>query len=137
MSPSRVVCDASAIVMVLLDSGEDGAWLARRLAEAELYAPTLLPFECSNVIRRHEVGGLISSDQAAQAHADLFDLPMELFPYESVAQRVWQLRQNLTSYDAAYVALAEALDAPLVTLDRRLSEAPGINCRVEVPSTGP
>ena len=61
MSPSRVVCDASAIVMVLLDSGEDGAWLARRLAEAELYAPTLLPFECSNVIRRHEVGGLISS----------------------------------------------------------------------------
>jgi predicted nucleic acid-binding protein len=116
------VCDASAIVTVLLDSGDDGAWLARRLAAAELDAPALLPFECS--------------DQAAQAHADLIDLPIDLFPYESLAQRVWQLRRNLTSYDAAYVALAEALDAPLVTLDRRLSEAPGITCRVEVPTTG-
>ena len=132
-----MVCDASAIVTVLLDSGDDGAWLARHLATAELYAPALLPFECSNVIRRHELGGLISSDQAAQAHADLLDLPIDLFPYESLAQRVWQLRRNLTSYDAAYVALAEALDAPLVTLDRRLSEAPGITCRVEVPPTGP
>ena len=136
MSRSRLVCDASAIVTVLLDSGDDGAWLARRLAAAELIAPALLPFECSNVIRRHELGGLISSDQAAQAHADLLDLPIDLFPYESLAQRVWQLRRNLTSYDAAYVALAEALDAPLVTLDRRLSEAPGITCRVEVPPTG-
>lgn len=136
MSHSRLVCDASAIVTVLLDSGDAGAWLAQRLATAELYAPALLPFECSNVIRRHELGGLISSDQAAQAHADLFDLPMDLFPYASLAQRVWQLRRNLTSYDAAYVALAEALDAPLVTLDRRLSEAPGITCRVEFPPTG-
>jgi predicted nucleic acid-binding protein len=136
VSRSRLVCDASAIVTVLLDSGDDGAWLARRLAAAELYAPALLPFECSNVIRRHELGGLISSDQAAQAHADLIDLPIDLFPYEALAQRVWQLRRSLTSYDAAYVALAEALDAPLVTLDRRLSEAPGITCRVEVPTTG-
>jgi len=101
VSDSRLVCDASA-----------------------------LPFECSNVIRRHEIGGLISSDQAAQAHADLLDLPMEMFPYESVAQRVWQLRRNLTSYDAAYIALAEVLDAPLITVDRRLSGAPGINCRI-------
>jgi len=130
VSDSRLVCDASAVVTVLLDSGSAGAWLARRLAAAELYAPALLPFECSNVIGRHEIGGLISSDQAAQAHADLLDLPMDLFPYESVAQRVWQLRRNLTSYDAAYVALAEVLDAPLITVDRRLSGAPGINCRI-------
>lgn len=133
MSAGRLVCDASAIVTVLLDSGDAGSWLARRLAGAELCAPELLPFECANVIRRHELGERISSDQAAQAHADLIDLPMDLFPYEVVAQRVWQLRKNLTSYDAAYVALAEALDVPLITLDRRLSEAPGITCRVEVP----
>ncbi len=133
MSDSRLVCDASAVVTVLLDSGNAGAWLARRLAAAELYAPALLHFECSNVIRRHEIGGLISSDQAAQAHADLLDLPMEFFPYEAVAQRVWHLRRSLTSYDAAYVALAEILDAPLVTLDRRLSAAPGVTCRIEVP----
>lgn len=136
MSDSRLVCDASAVVTVLLDSGPIGDWLARRFAAADLYAPALLPFECSNVIRRHEVGGLISSDQAAQAHADLLDLPLDLFPYESVAQRVWQLRRNLSSYDAAYVALAEALDAPLITLDRRLSQAPGVTCRIELPLHG-
>ncbi len=136
MSDSRLVCDASAVVTVLLDSGPIGDWLARRLAAADLYAPALLPFECSNVIRRHEVGGLISSDQAAQAHADLLDLPFDLFPYDPVAQRVWQLRRNLSSYDAAYVALAEALDAPLITLDRRLSQAPGVTCRIELPTLG-
>jgi predicted nucleic acid-binding protein len=101
VSASRLVCDASAVVTVLLDSGEGGNWLARQLAGAELCAPVLLPFECANVIRRHELRGLISSDQAAQAHADLIDLPMDLFPYEPLAQRVWQLRRNLTSYDAA------------------------------------
>ncbi|MEX1175077.1 MAG: type II toxin-antitoxin system VapC family toxin [Mycobacterium sp.] len=133
MSSSRVVCDASAVVTVLVDSGDGGAWLARRLAGTELCAPALLAFECSNVIRRHELAGLISPDQAAQAHADLLDLPVDLFPYESLAQRVWRLRHNLTSYDAAYVALAEALDAPLITLDWRLANAPGFSCRVEVP----
>lgn len=133
MSAPRLVCDASAVVTVLLDSGEGGAWLAWRLASAELCAPALLLFECSNVIRRHEISELISPDQAAQAHADLLDLPIDLFPYEPLAQRVWQLRHNLTSYDAAYVALAEALDIPLITLDQRLAEAPGIGCRVEVP----
>lgn len=133
MSVTRLVCDASAIVTVLLDSGDYGNWLARRLTAAELCAPALLPFECSNVIRRHALGELISSDQAAQAHADLLDLPIDLFPYEALAQRVWQLRGNLTSYDAAYVALAEALDAPLITMDRRFAGAPGTTCRVEVP----
>lgn len=132
-SSARVVCDASALVTVLLDSGGDGIWLASRLRGAELCAPDLLPFECANVFRRHELSGLVSADQAAQAHADLLDLPFDLFPYETVAQRVWELRQNLTSYDAAYVALAELLDAPLVTLDRRLLTAPGIACDVEVP----
>ena len=133
MSPPRLVCDVSAVVTVLLDSGESGVWLAWRFASAELCAPALLPFECSNVIRRHELSRLISSDQAAQAHADLLDLPMDLFPYEALAQRVWQLRHNITGYDASYVALAEALDAPLITLDQWLSDAPGIRCRVEIP----
>jgi predicted nucleic acid-binding protein len=136
VSDSRLVCDASALVTVLLDSGNAGDWLARRLASADLAAPALLPFECSNVIRRHEVGGLISSDQAAQAHNDLVDLPIDLFPYEPLAQRVWQLRRNLTSYDAAYVALAEILDAPLITVDRRLAGAAGIACRVELAPNG-
>jgi predicted nucleic acid-binding protein len=108
-------------------------WAAEVCAGATLYAPALLPFECANIIRRHEAAGLIGSDQAAQAHADLLDLAVELWPYEALAARVRELRQNLTSYDAAYVALAEAIDVPLVTFDRHLARASGIRCTVRVP----
>jgi predicted nucleic acid-binding protein len=127
----RLVCDASAVVSALLDSGEAGTWVAERLAGAELFAPALMPFECSNIIRRHELGGLVSADQAVQAHADLLDLPVDLWPYELLAERIWQLRANLTSYDAAYVALAETLGLVLVTLDQRIQRAPGITCTVD------
>ena len=129
----RLVCDASAVVAVLLDAGQDGTWVAERLAGAELFAPALMPFECANIIRRHELGELISADQAAQAHADLVDLPIELWPYEVLARRAWQLRRNASTYDAAYIALAEAVGAPLVTLDRRLRRVPGIACTVDTP----
>jgi predicted nucleic acid-binding protein len=110
----RLVCDASALVAVLL-------------------APAMMPFECANIIRRHELGDLISTDQAAQAHADLVDLPIELWPYEVLARRAWQLRPNASMYDAAYLALAEALGAPLVTLDRRLQRIPGVACTIDTP----
>jgi predicted nucleic acid-binding protein len=129
----RLVCDASAVVSALLDSAQAGTWAAQRLAGADLWAPALMPFECSNIVRRHELAGLVSADQAAQAHADLVDLPVNLFPYDVLAARVWQLRANLTSYDAAYVALAETLGLPLVTLDQRIQRAPGITCIVETP----
>ena len=129
----RLVCDASAVVSALLDSGDAGTWAAERLAGAALFAPALMPFECSNIIRRHELGALVSADQAAQAHVDLVDLPVDLWPYEALAARIWQLRPNLTSYDAAYVALAETLAVPLVTLDRRIERAPGIICAVDTP----
>lgn len=129
----RLVCDASAVVAVLLDSGPTGAWVAKRLAGAQLFAPALMPFECSNIIRRHELGGLVSADQAAQAHHDLLALPVELWPHEVLAVRIWQLRPNLTSYDAAYVALAETIDTVLVTLDGRIQRAPGVGCTVDTP----
>jgi predicted nucleic acid-binding protein len=103
------------------------------MAGAELFAPTLLPYECANVVRRLERDCAISADQAAQAHADLLDLPLELWPYDLLAARVWELRANLSSYDAAYVALAEILAAPLVTLDRRIGRAPAVTCVVDVP----
>jgi predicted nucleic acid-binding protein len=129
----RVVCDASAVIAVLLDSGSAGQWATARLSDAELFAPTLLPYECANVIRRSELGGAIGADQAAQAHADLLDLAIELWPYDLLATRAWELRANLSSYDAAYVALAETLTAPLVTLDQRILRAPGITCSVSIP----
>jgi len=133
---SALCCDSSAVVSLLVDSGSDGTWVAQTLAHRTLYAPALLPFECANILRRHEAAGLIGSDQAAQAHADLGDLAVELWPYDALAPRIWELQHNLTSYDAAYVALAEAIDAPLVTLDRRLARAPGIACTVRSPAKG-
>jgi predicted nucleic acid-binding protein len=118
---TALCCDASAVVTLLVDAGPDGMWAAEVCAGATLYAPALLPFECANIIRRHEAAGLIGSDHAAQAHADLLDLAVELWPYEALAARVWELRQNLTSYDAAYVALAhqlDAIDTPAVSAPR-------------------
>jgi predicted nucleic acid-binding protein len=129
----RVVCDASAVVSALLDAGADGQWAAQRLMGADLYAPAILPFECANVIRRHELSGLITADYGAQAHMDLLDLAVELWPYHTVAERVWRLRANVTAYDGAYAALAETLSVPLVTLDRRLARVPVLGCLVETP----
>ena len=129
----RVVCDASTILATLLDSGDDGEWATAKISEADLYAPTLLPFECANVMRRQELAGTITPDQAVQARTDLLDLAIEYWPYDLLADRIWELRENLSSYDAAYVALAETLDATVVTLDRRIRGAPGLRCEVDTP----
>ncbi len=129
----QIVCDASVVVALLLDAGPDGVWATSALADASLAAPNLVMFEASNVIRRHELAGLVSADLAAQAHADLLDLPIEFWPFELLASRVWQLRANLSSYDASYVALAELIEASLVTLDSRISRAPGLKCEVRTP----
>ncbi len=125
-----MVCDASVLVALLLDGGPDGRWASATLSGAALAAPSLVMFESSNIIRGQELAGTVSADSAAQAHTDLLELSIELWPYDLLATRVWELRRNLTSYDASYVALAELLDAPLVTLDRRLSRSPGLKCRV-------
>ncbi len=129
----RVVCDASAIVALLLDSGPDGRWVTSELSDAELLAPSLISFEAANIMRRHELAGLISADQAAQAHADLLDLTVEQWPYELLSGRAWELRQNLSIYDASYVALAELTSTALVTLDKRIAGAPGLRCVVTTP----
>ena len=127
------MCDASAVVALLLDSSEDGRWATAKLSEADLAAPAPLRFEAANIIRRHELGGIVSSDQAAQAHADLLDLRIEQWPYELLAGRAWELRRSVSSYDASYVALAELVDATLVTLDKRLAGAPGVGCAIATP----
>lgn len=130
---TRVVCDASALTALLLDGGPDGQWVTEALTGGDLAAPTLVGFETANIVRRHELAGLISPDQAAQAHADLIDLAIEHWPYELLAARAWRLRLNLSIYDASYVALAELLGATLITLDRRIGRAPGLRCAIATP----
>jgi predicted nucleic acid-binding protein len=130
---SSFVCDASAIAALLLDSGPDGQWVTQTVESSEIAAPALVTFETANVIRRHELAGQITPDQSAQAHADLLDLAIELWPYELLAARAWELRPNLSIYDASYVALAEIIDLTLVTLDKRLAKAPGTRCPIATP----
>lgn len=89
-----VVVDASVIVAALVDAGPIGRWAERQLQTERLAAPHLLPVEASNVLRRAELVGDLSSEIAALAHADLMDLPIELYPYEPFADRVWQLRKD-------------------------------------------
>jgi predicted nucleic acid-binding protein len=129
---TRVV-DASAVVAALVDSGADGLWAERELIGGHLAAPHLLPVEVTNILRRAVLAGDISEDVAALALADLLALRVELFPFEPLAARVWELRGSITSYDAWYVALAEQLKAPIVTLDRKLSRAPGPRCTFRIP----
>jgi predicted nucleic acid-binding protein len=129
----RVVCDASALVALLLDGGSDGQWASEALSGADLLAPSLVGFEAANIIRRHDLAGLVSTDQAAQAHVDLLDLAIEQWPHELLATRAWQLRHSLSICDASYVALAELTAATLVTLDRRISAAAGPRCTIATP----
>ncbi|MDN5798129.1 MAG: type II toxin-antitoxin system VapC family toxin [Intrasporangium sp.] len=128
-----IVCDASAVVAMLLDAGPDGRWATGALTGADLASPSLFAFEAANIVRRHELAGLVTADQAVQAHADLLDLAVEQWPYELLAPRAWQLRGNLTTYDASYVALAELLEVTLVTLDRGIARAPDLRCTVSTP----
>ena len=128
-----LVVDASLVVAALTDSAEVGTWADELLGTDHLAAPHLMPVEAANVLRRAVLNGELSADSAALAHSDLLALRMELFPYGPFAARVWELRGDLTSYDAWYVALAEALNARLATLDVRLSRSPGPRCLFVTP----
>jgi predicted nucleic acid-binding protein len=128
-----VVVDASVVVAALVDSGPVGEWAIERLRGRPLCAPHLLPAEVADVMRRAEAAGELFADVASLAFADLLDLAVDLYPFDPLAARVWDLRPTINAYDAWYVALAEALDGPLVTLDDRLASAPGPECRFEVP----
>ncbi len=127
-----IVVDASVVVAALVDAGPDGRWAEEILAANDLVAPHLMPVEVANILRRAELSAEISSEVAALAHADLLRLAVELVGYEPYAPRVWELRSNLTAYDAWYVAVAERLGVPLATLDRRLAASP-VGCPILTP----
>ena len=127
------VADSSALVASLVDYGDDGKWVAAAFANEDLVCPELAIAEASNILRRMELIGDISHTDAEAAYGELLDTDIVLRPFAPYAERIWELRNNLTIYDAWYVALAESLDCSLVTLDRRLSRATGPNCPILCP----
>ena len=128
-----LVVDASAVVAALADASAAGEWARSIISGSDLAAPQLMPAEVANVLRRQVQRGRLTYGAAAVAHEELAELLVDLYPYAATDRRVWELRNTLNAYDAWYVALAEELEAPLMTLDRRLALASGPRCEFRVP----
>lgn len=128
-----IVVDTSALIEVLLRTDAASAVEERLFAPGlTLHAPHLIDIESAQVLRRYAAGGEIDDARGRSALDDLADFPIRRYPHDFLLPRVWALRHNLTAYDAVYVALAEALDATLLTRDRRLAAASGHRARVEL-----
>jgi predicted nucleic acid-binding protein len=130
-----IVVDSSVVVAALVDSGPGGAWAEHAIERETLYAPELLGAEVTNILRRLERANRITTPEATAARDDLVELEVELFPFDPFSDRIWELRHTVTSYDAWYVAVAEALGFPLVTLDERLARAAGSKCNFSTPGS--
>jgi predicted nucleic acid-binding protein len=128
-----IVVDASALLEVLLRTPSTEAVEKRLFATHEtLHAPHLLDVEVAQVIRRYAAAREINQERGREALADLDAFPIRRYPHGFLLSRVWELRNSLTAYDAVYVALAEALDAPLLTSDRRLAKTASHHIHVEL-----
>ena len=126
-----IVVDASVIAPALADDDADGDRARARLQGERLVAPELFDLEVVAVIRKALFAGVLDERRAAIALADLADLDLERVSHRPLLLRVWELRTNITPHDAAYVALAEMIEATLLTADRRLAQAPGPRCQIE------
>lgn len=128
-----IVIDASALIEVLLNTSASAKVGERLFGRSDtLHVPHLLDLEVTQVLRRYTLSGEMSPERSEQALEDLVDVPLTRYPHDIFLRRIWALRRNLTVYDAAYIALAEALDAPLITRDAALARAPGHRASVEV-----
>jgi len=121
-----MVVDASALVELLLNR-PSGKRIAHRLSDPDevLHAPHLVDLEVAQTLRRYQAAGEMSPERAREALLAFAQMPLERHPHWPFLHRIWELRRNLTAYDAAYVALSEALGVPLLTCDRALASAPG------------
>ena len=129
-----IVIDASAEVAILLNIGQDVERIRSRIARPgeTLHVPHLFEIEILHALRSLTLRGTVPSERARLALDRLRDTRFVRYPHTALMERMWALRENLTAYDAAYIALAEALDAPLVTTDARLARASGVRAAVEV-----
>jgi predicted nucleic acid-binding protein len=128
-----IVVDASAVLDVLLRTGAAAAVERRLLAQHEVVlCPHLLDVEVAQVLRRYATTRELDDERGRQALDDLAGMPLVRFPHEPLMQRVWDLRHNLTAYDAVYIALAESFEIPLVTRDAKLAAAAGHRATVEL-----
>ncbi|MDR3360954.1 MAG: type II toxin-antitoxin system VapC family toxin [Bifidobacteriaceae bacterium] len=127
-----LIVDANVLATALADGGADGELSRRRLSGERLAAPAVVDLEVASVWRRLARAGGMTEARVLQALADLRALPLLRVPHQAFLGRCWELRDNLSIYDAAYIAVAEAFEAPLVTGDDRLALAPGVRCPVEV-----
>lgn len=127
-----VVVDASVAIAAVTDDGRVGDW-ARTVFREHNATPHLMPVEAANMLRRLVRTKALSAEAGAVAHREIVSSPMTYHPYEPFAGRAWHLRENITSYDAWYVAMAEALKVPLATLDLRLARASGPECEFLTP----
>jgi predicted nucleic acid-binding protein len=131
-----IIVDTSAILSILLGRPEVAGLADRVRGDGDLHAPHLLDVEFQHALWRLVHTGAISADRASDARTDFADLVMVRYPHVPLADRMWDLRHNLTAYDAAFVVLAETLGVPLITCDARLARAPGHRAAVEVFSPG-
>ena len=131
-----IVADASAVLELLLGTAA-ALDIQRRLFESgeSLHAPHLLDLEIAQVLRRYVSGGELTPQRGKQALTDLADIPILRYPHDLFLSRIWALRHNATAYDAAYLALAESLAAPLITCDARLAATPGHRATIELVRT--
>jgi predicted nucleic acid-binding protein len=128
-----IVLDASAAIEWLLQSPAGVKVDQRIFSPAEtLHAPYLLDVEVAQVLRRYVRDKMISAQRGQEALEDLADVPLSRYPHDFLIPRIWELRATLTAYDATYVALAEVLDARLLTCDGKIASAPGHYARVEL-----
>jgi predicted nucleic acid-binding protein len=128
-----IVVDASALLEFLLMT-EKGRSVEARIAPATetLHAPHLIDLEIAQVLRRFVARGILDDERSTQAVHDLRDLDLSRYPHDALLDRIWELRHNVSAYDAAYIALAEALGAPLLTSDGRLASVRATRVPVEV-----
>ena len=127
-----LIVDASCLYEVITSTPRSEAIRARLAGDEDQAAPHAIDVEVLAVVRRHEMAGRLDPTAARQAIEDLRDWPGERFGHRGLLGRAWELRHNVRGWDALYVALAEALDATLITVDHRLARAAGPRCRIEV-----